>query len=74
MGTLSIHPGLDRAHITALRGSLEDLIYLITVGLHRVYVGQEQGSPGRHQLSIRLTVQELHQLQLNCPMRHQAST
>lgn len=74
MGTLSIHPGLDRAHIAALRAFLEDLIYLITMGLRGVYVGQGQGSPGRRQLSIWLPFQDLHQLQLNCPMRYQAST
>lgn len=74
MGTLSIHPGLNRAHIAVLRAPLEDLIYLITMGLHRVYVGQGQGSPGRHPLSIWLPFQDLHQLQLNCPMRYQAST
>lgn len=85
MGTLSIHLGLDRAHTATLRGSLEDLISmkfldaeaeerLITLGLHRVSVEQGKGSPGRHQLSIHLAVQDSHQLQINCPLRHQAST
>ena len=81
VGTLSIHLGLDRAHIATLRGTLEDLIglkfldaeaeeRLITLGLHRVYVGQGKGSPGRHQLSVWLAVQDLPRLQLNCLMRH----